>query len=366
MSKVLMLANDTTYTFNLRDQVIEGLVQEGFEVVVASQLLLHQDGLRELGARLIDIQINRHGTNPASDIKLLRKYIKIIREEEPDVVLTYNIKPNVYGGMACRITKTKYLPNITGLGTAVEIPGLMQKITIKLYKAGVWGASCVFFQNEENKRFFINHKMLKTGCKTVLLPGSGVNLSKHKALDYPDDNGDISFLFVARVMKEKGIDLYLNAAKRVHEKYRRTVFHICGYCDDEKYLNQLKNAESYIEYHGEQIDIIPFFEKAHCIVHTSYYPEGMSNVLLEAAAHARPIIATDRAGCRETIEDGKTGYLIPTQNEDALIIAIEKFIRLAWIEKIRMGQNGRTKVEREFNRKIVVQNYLEEIRQLCI
>lgn len=356
-----MLVNDTTYTFNLRDQVIERLVKEGFEVVIASQPLLHQDGLKDLGARLIDIQTNRHGTNPISDIKLLKKYIKVIREEKPVVVLTYNIKPNAYGGMACRITKTKYLSNITGLGTAVEIPGLMQKITMRLYKAGVWGASCVFFQNEENRQFFITHKMLRTGCKTILLPGSGVNLDKHKVLDCPDDNDKINFLFIARVMKEKGIDLYLNAAKKIHEKYDKTVFHICGYCDDEKYLNQLKNAEDYIEYHGEQKDMIPFFKKAHCIVHPSYYPEGMSNVLLEAAAHARPIIATDRAGCRETVEDGKTGYLIPVKDENALTSAMEKFLQLTSYEKKEMGLAGRNKVKQQFDRKIVAQKYLEEI-----
>ena len=364
MPKVLMLVNDTTYAFNLRDQVIERLVMEGYEVIVASQPLLHQDGLKKLGARLIDIQTNRHGTNPISDLNLLRKYIRIIRDEKPDVVLTYNIKPNAYGGMACRITKTKYLPNITGLGTAVEIPGIMQKITMKLYKAGIHGAACVFFQNEENRQFFINHKMLRARCKTVLLPGSGVNLDKHKVLGYPEDNETINFLFIARVMKEKGIDLYLKAAKKIHEKYKKTVFHICGYCDDEKYLTLLKNAEDYIEYHGEQKDMIPFFEKAHCIVHPSYYPEGMSNVLLEAAAHARPIIATDRAGCRETVEDGKTGYLIPIQNENALVMAIEKFIQLSCNEKKNMGLEGRKKIEKEFNRQTVAQLYIEEVKKI--
>ena len=364
MPKVLMIVNDTTYAFNLRDQVIERLVQAGYEVVVASQPLLHQDDLKKLGARLIEVQTNRHGTNPFSDLRLLKRFVEIIRNEKPAVVLTYNIKPNVYGGIACRITKTKYLPNITGLGTAVENPGLMQKIAMRLYKSGIAGAHCVFFQNEENRQFFMHHKLLRADCRTVLLPGSGVNLLKHEMLEYPEVGEKVNFLFIARVMKEKGIDLYLNAARKIHSENPETAFHICGYCDDKKYLEELGKAEKYIIYHGEQSDMIPFFRMAHCIVHPSYYPEGMSNVLLEAAAHCRPIIATDRAGCRETVEDGKTGYLIPVRDENALTGAMEKFLALNWEERKNMGLAGREKAEKEFNRQIVAAKYLEEVTQI--
>ena len=363
MKKVMLLANDTTYTYNLRNEVIEKLIEEGYEVVIASQPLLLQDELKALGARLVDIQTNRHGTNPVSDLGLLRRYIKLLRDEKPDVVLTYNIKPNAYGGMACRLTKTKYLPNITGLGTAVEYESAMQKLTIKLYKSGVAGASCVFFQNEENRKFFEEHKMLREGTRTVLLPGSGVSLKFHKPMEYPE-GVTVNFLFIARLLKEKGIELYLNAAKRIYEKYQNTVFHICGLCDDEKYLEELKKVGKYVKYHGEQKDMVPFFEMAHCIVHPSYYPEGMSNVLLEAAAHCRPIIATDRAGCRETVDDGKTGFLIPIKNEEALVDAIAKFMNLNWEERREMGLAGRKKVEREFDRQIVAEKYLLEVKGL--
>lgn len=363
MKKVLLLANDTTYTYNLRNEVIEKLVEKGYEVVIASQPLLLQDELKMIGARLIDIQTNRHGTNPISDIGLFHQYIKVLKREKPEVVLTYNIKPNAYGGMACRLTKTKYLPNITGLGTAVEYKSILQKLTIKLYKAGVAGATCVFFQNEDNRQFFIEHRMLKKGTRTVLLPGSGVSFKVHKPIDYP--KGDtVNFLFIARLLKEKGIDLYLNAAKRVYEKHKNVLFHICGLCDDKKYLDDLKNVKDYVIYHGEQKDMIPFFEMAHCVVHPSYYPEGMSNVLLEAAAHCRPIIATDRAGCRETVEDNKTGYLIPIKNEDALVDALERFLELSWEEKRNMGIAGRRKVEREFDRQIVAKKYLIEVEKI--
>lgn len=233
-------------------------------------------------------------------------------------------------------------------------------------KIGVAGAECIFFQNEENKQFFETHRMIRKGTRTKLLPGSGVSLKMHKAMPYPAEDGQINFLFIARIMKEKGIDLYLGAAKRIYEKHKNVMFHICGLCDDEKYNGLLKEAEKdgYILYHGEQKNMIPFFEMAHCIVHPSYYPEGMSNVLLEAAAHCRPIITTDRSGCRETVEDGKTGFVIPIKDEDALAEALERFLAMSWEQKRNMGLAGRAKIEREFDRQIVVQLYEEEVERV--
>ena len=363
--KVLVLANDTTYAFNLRDELLERLVSDGNEVVVASQPLLYQDELKGMGCRLIDIETNRHGKNPLSDLGLLSKFKKLLKAEKPDMVLTYNIKPNVYGGMACKSLKIRYIPNITGLGTAVEYPGMMQKLTTRLYKSGVAGASCIMFQNDENQSFFADHKMLKQGVRTRLLPGSGVNLNKHKAMPYPENSDTINFLFIARVLKEKGIDLYLNSAKRIYEKHKNVVFHICGLCDDESYLGLLKEAEKsgYIRYHGQQKNMIPFFEMAHCIVHPSYYPEGMSNVLLEAAAHCRPIIATDRSGCRETVDDKKSGFIVPIKDEEALVNALESFLAMPYDQKRDMGLAGRAKIEKEFDRQFVVGAYLEEIER---
>lgn len=363
--KILLMANDTTYTYNLRKEILEAFTANRYEVVIVCKELKHADKLRQMGCRIIDIDSGRHGTNPLSDIALLMKYKKILKQEKPDVVLSYNIKPNVYGGIACKQLGIKYIPNITGLGTAVEYPGLMQKLTIRLYKAGVSGADCVMFQNEENKRFFIEHNMLNKKSRTRLLPGSGVSLDVHKALPYPKED-TVNFLFVARVMTEKGIDLYLAAAKAIKKKYKNTMFHICGYCDDDKYIEILKKAEAdgYIKYHGEQKDMIPFFEMASCLVHPSYYPEGMSNVLLEAAAHARPIIATDRSGCRETVDDGSSGYLIPIKDEAALITAVDSFMQLREDERRMMGLAGREKVEKEFDRQIVVDAYMNEIEDL--
>lgn len=360
MKKAVMLINDTTYAFNLRGAIIKKLVSEGMEVVIACQLLKHQDKLKEMGARLIGVETGRHGTNPFSDLMLMQTYKKILKSENPDIVLTYNIKPNVYGGMACQKLKIPYLPNVTGLGTPVENPGKLQKLTIQLYKRGVAGGACVFFQNKDNQMFFEQHNMLKKGARTRVLPGSGVDLEKHPVLPWPD-NGKVHFLFAARVMKEKGIDLFIAAARKFADD--NVIFDVCGACDDENYKSILSN-EKCVVYHGEQKDMTPFYSECSCFLYPSYYPEGMSNVLLEAAASGRPVIAADRAGCRETLDDGVTGFLVPVNDENAVIEATGKFLKMSDSDRKAMGQRGSEKIRKEFDRKLVVDAYWEEIQRI--
>ncbi len=361
--KVALLGNDTTYVYNLRREIIERLIREGYEVDIFGELLLFQEELKAMGCKLVGIPISRHGTNPFSDLKLLNTFTKKLKESKPDIVISYNIKPNVYGGMACKHLHIPYLPNITGLGTSVENPGLMQKLTIKLYKIGISKADCVFFQNEENHQFFINHKMLGKTSRAKVLPGSGVNLVTYPLLTYPDEQ-TTHFLFVARVLKEKGIDLFLSAARKYHNE--NVKFHICGICDDEKYREVLDEEEKNgtIIYHGEQKNMRPFFEMCSCVLHPSYYPEGMSNVLLEGAASGRPLICTDRAGCREVVQNGETGFVMPVKDELAVLDAVKKFLSLSWEERKQMGLAARRKVEREFDRQIVVNEYMKEIRRI--
>lgn len=364
--KILVIANDTTTAYIFRKEIIQELIHRNYEVILAADLLNFANELKEMGCTLFPVSTGRRGTNPLADLNLLRKYRTLIDHEKPDAVLTYSIKPNVYGGIACQQTHTPYLTNVTGLGTAVEYPGVLQMITTRLYKAGVKKADCIFFQNEENRNFFISRNMLSKDARWRLLPGSGVNLDTHPLLVYPKEDDVIHFLFAARILKEKGIDLYLNAAKCIHEEYPKTVFHICGKCDDEGYIERLKemNETDYIVYHGEQKNMTPFYEMAHCIVHPTYYPEGLSNVLLEAAAHGRPVITTDRAGCREAVDSYKTGMIIPLKDEEALVEAIRTFMVMDPQKHRDMGLAGRKKAEREFDRNIVVNTYMEEIENL--
>lgn len=360
--KAILLANDTMFAYNLRRELLERLLQEGYQVTVVAQPLTHQEKLQFMGCRLAKVSTGRRGTNPLADLRLFFRYLEILRQEKPDIVFTNNIKPNVYGGLACRLLGIRYMANVTGLGTPVEHPGLLQKLTTRLYRLGVSRAECVFFQNTENLQFFRERKLLSKKSRVHLLPGSGVNLESHPAKPYPPE-GELRFLFVARVMKEKGIDLFLTAARKFHSE---TVhFDVCGPCDDPYYLDVLKAEQKAgnITYHGMQQDLTPFYENCSCFLYPSYYPEGMSNVLLEAAATGRPAIAADRSGCRETVDSGVTGYIVPVNDEAATLEAVEKFLGLSWEQRRDMGLAARAKVEKEFDRQLVVDAYLQEIKR---
>lgn len=361
---VMMVVNNTTFTYNLRRELLAQLIRDGHEVSLLCPVISFRKELEDMGVRLIDVKYNRRGTNPFADLKLFAIYFWHLRKERPDVILGNNIKPNVYAGLACRLLKIPRICNITGLGTALEQPGPLQKITGILYKLGTWNAECILFQNTENEEFFRKHNMLSPKSRVVLLPGSGVNLEAHPAYPYPETE-EINFLYIARILKEKGIDQYLAAAKAIRSRYPQTRFHICGLCDDTAYLEILKKAEADgdIVYHGEQKDMEPFYRETHCVVHPSYYPEGMSNVLLEAGASARPAIATDRSGCRETVDDGISGFVIPIKDETALIDALERFMHMTWEARRDMGLSGRKKVEREFDRNLVVKTVIEEVNR---
>lgn len=358
MGKILILANNDIGLYKFRKELIEELLKDN-QVFISLPNGEFVKELVNLGCEFIETNISRRGTNPITDLRLMFEYKKILNRVKPDLVLSYTIKPNVYGGMMCRLTKTPYIANITGLGTAVDNGGVLQSITIFLYKISLKNASCVFFQNKENAGF-INSKGIIKGRQKII-PGSGVNLDHYEILDYPDDNV-INFLFISRVMKQKGIDQYLDAAKYIREKYPNTQFHILGFCE-ESYEEKLKDLhdKGIIQYHGMQSDVRKFHKISHCTIHPTYYPEGMSNVLLESAACGRPIITTNRSGCREIVDDGINGYVVEQQKSQDLIEKVEKFLELSYEEKKEMGIAGRTKVEREFDRQIVINAYKNEI-----
>lgn len=362
MKKILILANKDITLLYFRKELIEKLVAEKNEVMVCFPKSDKVNEFVNMGCKFIDIKMDRRGTNPIKDMGIIFNYLKILKETKPDIVLTFTIKPNLYGGFACRIRKIPYIANITGLGTALQNEGLLQKFTIFLYHIAFKKIKCCFMQNEDNMKFFEKHKI--ADGKRVLLPGSGVNLEKYKLLEYPKENCDLEFLFIGRIMKEKGIDLYIETAKYIKSKYKNTRFHVIGYCeqDYEQKLNDLQN-QGIIIYHGKQDDMIPFYKLSCCTIHPTYYPEGMSNVLLESAASGRPVITTDKPGCREIVDEGVTGFIVKPQDIESLKIAVEKFINMPYEEKVNMGLAGRRKVEKEFDRDIVIDKYLKEIKK---
>ncbi|MDQ6420682.1 glycosyltransferase family 4 protein [Paenibacillus sp. LHD-117] len=359
MKKVLILSNHHVYTYNFRKEIIQALLDKGYEVYIVLPYGEKVELLKEMGCKYIEVSFDRHGTNPLNELKLMLEYKKILKRIRPDVVLSYTIKPNIYGGIACRFLKIPQIANITGLGTAVENAGIMQQITVLLYKFAFKKISCIFFQNEENMQFFTDRK-IAIG-KHQLIPGSGVNLEHFRVLEYPPDD-TIEFVFISRIMQEKGIDQYLEAAQYIKPKYPHTRFHVLGFCE-ETYEGRLAALQQsgIIEYHGMQQDIRSFLLRSHCTIHPTYYPEGISNVLLESAATTRPIIATNRSGCREVVEDGVNGFLIKEKNTTELINKIEHFLGLSYEQKRQLGLAGRGKVEKEFDRQFVVDAYCAEI-----
>lgn len=356
--RILILANNDVGLYKFRKELIEALTKE-HEVLICLPNGGFVQELEAMGCRFIPCDFDRHGTNPLKELMQISFYRKVIRETKPHIVLTYTIKPNVYGGMACAAAGVPYVVNITGLGTAVENPGLMQKITLLLYKIGLRKAQKVFFQNTENQEFMLKRGIVKG--EYDLLPGSGVNLEQYQVLDYPEGE-TVDFVFVARIMKEKGIDQYLDAAQYIRKKYPNTRFHICGDCEQayEAVLNQL-NEDGVIIYHGLVKNMLEIQQLSSCTVHPTYYPEGLSNVLLESAACGRPIITTNRAGCREVIDDGVNGFVVKQRDSEDLIEKIEQFLALSREERMEMGLAGRAKVEAEFDRKIVIEKYLIEM-----
>ena len=364
--RILVLSNSYIGLFGFRKEVFQTFVDSGYNVSISCPVDEPDKAkwFENIGCEIIDTQFNRKGTNPLKDLKLVFRYNKIIKRVKPLAVLSYTIKPNLYGGMACQLCHVPQIVNITGLGSAVENPGWLQKLTILLYKVGLRKTKTVFFQNKANMEFCELHKMVK-GNK-ILIPGSGVNLQYHTILEYPKD-GIIKFIFISRLLKEKGIEEYFGAAIRIKKQYPNTEFHIVGPCEDS-YSERLDalQKDGIVIYHGLQADVRPFIGSVHCTIHPSYYPEGMSNVLLESCAAGRPIITTNRPGCGEIIEDGRTGFLVKAKDVNDLVSVIERFIALPYQQKIQMGKNARKKMEREFDRQIVVDAYLEELNKIDI
>lgn len=345
--------------YNFRLELVERLLLDGYEVHVSSP---YGDRIRELvhlGIVYHPVIINRHGMNLFAECGLLRTYYKLIKNEKPDVVLGYTIKPNIYGALAAACAKVPFVANITGLGTAIENEGIKQKILVMLYRIAFKKVQRVFFQNEDNRKFFLD-KHIAIG-KDALLPGSGVNLQRFKVMQYPEDT-IIRFVFLSRIMKEKGIEQYLEAAEIIKGNVSNVEFHVCGFCEKE-YVGRLEelNKNGTVIYHGMIKNVGDFLENMHCVIHPTYYPEGMSNVLLESCACGRPIITTNRAGCREIIEDGINGLLIQEKNSADLVEKIYRFLSFSNNKRKNMGLAGRAKVEREFDRQIVVDAYMREI-----
>lgn len=361
--RVLILGSNMMIIYHHRIDLIKALIAHDYEVCVVSPDGEEREFLLKEGCRVFILNIKNRSRNPFSDFRFYRILLKKIAEIRPDIVLTFYTKTNIYGGLASSSLKIPYIVNVTGLGTAVVGNGFLSNTVRKLYKKAVRKADLLFFQNDSNLQFFRERNILAVDFE--ILPGSGVNLTQFPLLDYPK-SPDVEFLFLSRIMKEKGILEFIEAARVVIKSFPKTKFHVVGPFEDSILEKKIKKAESerIIIYHGKINNLNEILQNTHCTVLPSYYPEGMANVLLESSASGRPVITTDNPGCRETVDEGLTGFIVPIKDSKALADTMIRFINLPAKDKRELGLNGRHKMEREFNREVVTNAYLYAIDRI--
>lgn len=358
--KILFLSNHFITLYSFRKELIQKLVKDGNEVYLS--LPEDENGYFEnLGCHIIITEIDRRGVNPKNDFKLISFYKKMIPNINPDIIFSYTIKPNIYGTLVTN-GKYKQICNITGTGGTFLVDNLVAKICKLLYRISIRKCYKVFFQNIGDRDFFVENRLVKNNYE--MLPGSGCNLDEHPFCLMPEDD-IIRFIFIGRVMKLKGIDEYLDAAKIIREKYNNTEFIIAGWNEEKEYKKIVSEFQEkgYVNYIGFRSDIADWIVKCDCTVLPSRGGEGVPNVLLESAATGRACIGSRINGIKDVIEDGITGYLFNTGNAHDLTLQMEKFINLSVEKKTAMGRAGRDKIEREFDRKIVINKYCNEVEK---
>lgn len=363
MSKILILANHYNTLRIFRRELIKKLAELGNEVLISIPPAEKQeiDTLESYGSKVIITDMERRGMNPVKDISLLNRYKKLLREVNPDKVITYTIKPNIYGSIACKSLKIPHYCNVTGLGSAFMADGgLMRKLVSMMYKFSMNKAEKIFFENVGNRDTLVNENIVRAE-QTVVMAGAGVNLDEFAFCEYPEDDGAVHFLNVGRIMREKGMDELFYAIKKIKKEYPNTTFDFIGWYEDNyKETVEKMQSENLIAFHGFQSDVTPFIKKANCIVHPSYH-EGMSNTLLESCSMGRPIITSNIHGCLEAVEDGKNGYLCNVKDGEDLYCKIKQFIELPYEKRREMGNYARKFVEMNFDKNDVVDKTIENL-----
>ena len=365
--KILFLAQHFITLYSFRKELIERLCEEGYEVYLSLPMSDENKYFENHGCIIIPTEIDRRGVNPVKDIKLILFYKKMIPQIDPDIIFSYTIKPNIYGTLATNGKKRKngekykQVCNVTGTGGTFLEDNLVAKICRVLYRHSVKKCYKVFFQNTGDRDMFIKNGMVKDNYD--MLPGSGVNLEQFSVVPLPEGE-DVNFIFIGRVMKLKGIDEFLEAAKRTKEKYPNTNFYIAGFIEEGEYKDKVASYGNAVVPLGFIKDITAEIKKCHCTILPSHGGEGVPNVLLESAAMGRICIGSRIPGTSDVINDGETGYLFEAGNVESLVQAIDKVMNLNASLRAKMGLAGRAKVENEFNREIVIQKYIDEVEKV--
>lgn len=365
MKKVVIISNGIGIVYKFRLELVKKLIDEGMEVFIISPIeeadKVFNNLLEKEKVKIYQVELNRRGKNILQELNTLLQYYKILKEINPDKVLTYTIKPNIYGGIICQILKLRYIPSVTGIGTAFQGEGILKKIVVFLNKIAMQKADKVFFQNTANLEIYLKNKIVKNkNCK--LVNGSGVNLERFN-YNIKGKKEVLKILFIGRIMKEKGIEEYLKVVKLLKEKYFDKIeFQILGQFEEEKYEKEIKELEerNILKYLGISKDVRKEISEVHCLVNPSWH-EGMSNVLLEAGAMKRFLIASNIPGCREIVVNNKTGFTFEKQDVEDLTNKVEKFINLSKDEYEEYINNLYEYIKNNFDRNVVVKEYLKII-----
>ena len=355
--KILIITNHSYMLYRFRKELIQKLLEDS-EVVISTPFVGHETDLKELGANCIKTEVDRRSINPFTDLKLLHTYKTILKQEKPDLVITYSIKPNIYAGYLCGKMKIPFCANVQGLGTAFQ-KALLSDLVTAMYRTAFRKVETVFFENQANAQAFVRRRILPAK-KEVVLSGAGINLEEYRYRQYPD-NEKVHFLYLGRIMKEKGMDELFGAVEQLRKDSCEFVLDLVGFFEDEykKQVEQLQ-SEGIVRFYGFQENPKPYYAQTDCVVLPSYH-EGMSNVLLEAAASGRAIITTDIPGCREAVDNGKSGMLCKVKSTDSLYKAMKRFTELSREKRELLGKAGREKMEREFDKKKVVEETVKVI-----
>ena len=366
--KVLFTVNAAWNIWNFRLPLVEALLADGHEVVVLAPRDDAVPKLEALGCTVHHLKMSVKGLNPLQEPGTLLRLRRKFRELKPDVILSFTIKNNIFGAMIAKPAGIPFVPNVTGLGTAFLSGGLLERVAVTLYRTAFRDLPAVFFQNEDDRSLFLARNLV-TDKQARCLPGSGIDLDRFAAAPYPTGKDAPHFLMIARLLRDKGVLEYVDAARRVKAKYPEARFQLLGATDAknrtaiDRETVQTWEQEGVIEYLGTTDDVRPMIEAAQCIVLPSYR-EGAPRTLIEAASIARPLIATDVPGCRSVIDEGKTGFLCEVRSGESLAKACEAFLALSPQERAAVGSAGRAKMEQEFGQSIVVDAYRTVLRDL--
>ncbi len=366
---VLLTGNTTFKLANFREGLIRRVLADGHRVTVVAPPDEYVEKIQALGCDFVPLQIDRNGTSPISEARLLFSIFKVIRRAGPDVVFSYTIKNNIYSGIACRGLGIPFVPNVTGLGPMFNATGLLNRTVQALYRVAFGKARAVFFQNSSDVMLFTGSRLVSKD-RVRLLPGSGVDLNRFAASTLPESGEGIRFLLVARLLWDKGVGVYADASRKVRETFPQVRFQLLGPLDPDSKSGisraQLDEwiSEGVVDYLGSTQDVLPFLQAANCLVLPSYYREGTPRSLLEAGAVGRPIITTDMPGCRDVVVEHESGFLVAPRDADQLAAACEAFLKLSPEEQRAMGAASRRHIAQNYDEEIVIRAYLGLLAEL--